>query len=151
MTSYMSASEAGLDTCTAAPYAESMTTVYIGIPNDQAAALRAKAAAQGLSLEEWFRALAEQSGSAAVQPESRREMRPIWEVISDNMKKVPPEDLAALRKDGASQIDHCNGTTVNIRAGNWCSGQSGTDAQFHDSIEVAVERDYPFRAYVRNG
>ena len=37
-----------------------MTTVRIDIPDDQAATLKAKAAAQGLSLEEWFRALAAQ-------------------------------------------------------------------------------------------
>ena len=84
-----------------------MTTVKIDLPDDQAAALRAKAAAQGLSLEEWFRALAEQSGSASLQPEeSGQETRPIWEVITDNMKNIPPEDMAALPKDGASQIDH---------------------------------------------
>ena len=27
-------------------------------------------------------------------------------VLVENMKNVPPEDLAALPKDGASQIDH---------------------------------------------
>ncbi len=32
----------------------------IEIPDDQAAALKAKAAAQGLSLEAWFRKLAEE-------------------------------------------------------------------------------------------
>jgi hypothetical protein len=32
--------------------------------------------------------------------------RPIWEIFSDAMKDVPPEDLAALPKDGAAQIDH---------------------------------------------
>jgi plasmid stability protein len=98
---------AALDTWTATPYAESMTTVRIDLPDDQAAALRAKAAAQGLSLEEWFRALAEQSGPASPErEENKSETRPIWEVITDNMKNVPPEDLAALPKDGASQIDH---------------------------------------------
>ena len=34
------------------------------------------------------------------------ERRRIWEVIADNMKDVPPEDFAALPKDGLSQIDH---------------------------------------------
>jgi hypothetical protein len=36
----------------------------------------------------------------------RADERPIWEVILDNMKDVPPEDLAVLPRDGASQIDH---------------------------------------------
>jgi hypothetical protein len=34
------------------------------------------------------------------------DMRLIWEIIEDNMKNVPREDLAALPRDGASQIDH---------------------------------------------
>ncbi len=37
-----------------------MTTVKIDLPDDQAAALKVKAAAQGLSLEEWFRLRADQ-------------------------------------------------------------------------------------------
>jgi hypothetical protein len=32
--------------------------------------------------------------------------RPIWEIIPEIMAHVPPEDMAALPKDGASQIDH---------------------------------------------
>ncbi|HEY2382603.1 MAG TPA: hypothetical protein VGK48_15620 [Terriglobia bacterium] len=82
-----------------------MMTVKIDLPDDQAAALRAKAAAQGLSLEEWFRALAERSGSPN-PGQNGRDTRAIWDVIAENMKNVPPEDLAALPKDGASQIDH---------------------------------------------
>ena len=35
-----------------------MTTVKIDLPDEQAAALKAKAAEQGLSLEDWFRQLA---------------------------------------------------------------------------------------------
>jgi hypothetical protein len=35
-----------------------MTTVRIDIPDDQAAALKAKAAADGLSLEGWFQKMA---------------------------------------------------------------------------------------------
>jgi hypothetical protein len=41
-----------------------------------------------------------------LQPAASGSRRPIWEVIVDNMKRVPPEDLAAMPKDGASQIDH---------------------------------------------
>ena len=37
-----------------------MTTVKIELPDEQAAALKAKAAAQGLSLEDWFRNRADQ-------------------------------------------------------------------------------------------
>jgi hypothetical protein len=38
--------------------------------------------------------------------ESASGMQPIWEVIADNMKRVPAEDMALLPKDGASQINH---------------------------------------------
>jgi len=32
--------------------------------------------------------------------------RPIWEILADSLKDVPPEDRALLPKDGASQVDH---------------------------------------------
>jgi len=38
--------------------------------------------------------------------EQKRESRPIWEVIGGSMKEVPPENLALLPRNGASQIDH---------------------------------------------
>ncbi|MCC6591249.1 MAG: hypothetical protein IT168_31475 [Bryobacterales bacterium] len=38
--------------------------------------------------------------------ESSSDTQPIWDVIAENMKRVPAEDLAQLPKDGASQIDH---------------------------------------------
>jgi hypothetical protein len=37
-----------------------MTTIKIELPDDQAATLRAKAAAEGISLEDWFRRRADQ-------------------------------------------------------------------------------------------
>ena len=37
-----------------------MTTIKIELPDDYAEALKAKAAAEGLSLEDWFRRRAEQ-------------------------------------------------------------------------------------------
>jgi hypothetical protein len=40
-----------------------MTTLHIEIPDDRAAALRAKAQAQGLTLEDYFRHLAEREAS----------------------------------------------------------------------------------------
>jgi hypothetical protein len=33
-----------------------------------------------------------------------------------------------------------------FHAENWCYGQLGTDAQFHDFIEVTAESDCPFKA-----
>jgi len=64
------------------------------------AALTAKAQTQGLSAEQNARRVLEQD----IQTVSRR--RHISEVIRDNMRDVPPEDLAALwrnsRKTGAA-------------------------------------------------
>lgn len=73
----------------------------IQLSDEQATALRAKAAAEGLSLEEWLQKLAEQRPPASGQPR-----RHIADVIRENMQDVPPEVMAAMPKDGASQHDH---------------------------------------------
>jgi hypothetical protein len=75
-------------------------TLILELSDEQATALQAKAAAEGLSLEAWIGKLAEPLPSAS------RSRRHVWDVIAENMKNVPPEDLAALPKDGLSQIDH---------------------------------------------
>jgi hypothetical protein len=82
-------------------------TLILELPPEREAALQAQAQARGLTIEQWLLQLAEQSGPSPMQPEERRrDARPIWDVIAENMKGVPTEDLAALPKDGASQIDH---------------------------------------------
>jgi hypothetical protein len=85
-----------------------MTTVQIDIPDRQAAALKAYAQARGLTVEQWFLQMAEQSApSLSLQlSASPEDDRPIWEIFVESMKDVPREALAALPKDGASQIDH---------------------------------------------
>ena len=75
-------------------------TVMIELPDEEAAALKAKADAEGLSLAEWIRKLAEQSPSAT------RPRRHISEIIRENMSRVPPEIMATMPKDGASEHDH---------------------------------------------
>jgi hypothetical protein len=72
----------------------------IELPDEQAAALKAKAEAEGLTLEEWIQQLAEQA-QAASQPR-----RHIADVICEIMANVPPEIMATMPKDGASQHDH---------------------------------------------
>jgi len=82
-------------------------TVTIELPPEREAALKVQAQALGLSIEQWLLRLAEQAGAAPNRREVQsRDPRPIWEVITENMKQVPPEDLAVLPRDGASQIDH---------------------------------------------
>jgi hypothetical protein len=86
---------------------DSMATLHIEIPDQKAAALKAYAQAQGLTVEKWLEQLVEHAGPSFLLLENQSpDTRPIWEVIQDNMKNVPPEDLAALPRDGASQIDH---------------------------------------------
>jgi hypothetical protein len=71
----------------------------IELPDEQAAALKAKAAAAGLTLEAWLKKLAEEEVAA-------RPRRHIADVICENMQNVPPEIMATMPKDGASQHDH---------------------------------------------
>jgi plasmid stability protein len=73
----------------------------IELPDEQAAALRAKAAAAGLSLEEWLQKLAQQEPSTLAQPSKH-----IADMIVENMRDLPPEDIASMPVDGASQHDH---------------------------------------------
>jgi hypothetical protein len=72
----------------------------IELPDDQAAALTAKAAAQGLSLEDWFKSLAVETpaGPGGVQTAA--------DIVLEEMRKVPADLMAALPKDGANQHDH---------------------------------------------
>jgi hypothetical protein len=72
----------------------------IELPDEQAAVLKAKAAAEGLSLEAWLQKLAEQERAAT------RPHRHIADVILENMQNVPPEIMARMPEDGASQHDH---------------------------------------------
>jgi hypothetical protein len=72
----------------------------IELPDEQVAALKVKAAAEGLSLEAWLQKLAEQ-GRPASHPH-----RHIADVILENMQDVPPEIMETMPKDGASQHDH---------------------------------------------
>jgi hypothetical protein len=75
----------------------------IELPDDQAAALTAKAKAQGLTLEDWLKSLA----AADVRSEDRNlDSRPISQVIAEIMQDVPKEAYAQLPRDGASQVDH---------------------------------------------
>ncbi|MGO9258366.1 MAG: FitA-like ribbon-helix-helix domain-containing protein [Bryobacteraceae bacterium] len=75
-------------------------TLTIDLPDEEIEALRAKARDQGISAEQYARRVLEHDLESSPAP------RHIWEVIAENMKQVPPEDLALLPRDGASQIDH---------------------------------------------
>jgi len=67
--------------------------------DEQAAALNAKAAAEGLSLEAWLDIL------AATEPQVEKPLQTVAEIILSSMRDVPPEIMATMPKDGASQHD----------------------------------------------
>jgi len=76
-------------------------TAVIELPNEQAAALKAKAAAEGLSLEAWLNKLAARQESPPSRPH-----RHVADAIVENMRDIPPEAMATMPTDGASQHAH---------------------------------------------
>jgi plasmid stability protein len=76
-------------------------TLTIHLPDEQQAALAAKARAHGLSAEEYVRQVLAHDLDAGV-----RSRRHISEIIRENMSKVPPEIMVQMPKDGASEHDH---------------------------------------------
>ena len=83
-----------------------VSMTVIELPDEEAAALKARAAAKGLSLEEWLRALAAENDVLKQRPSASERRRHISEVIRERMGKVPPQIMAQMPKDGASQHDH---------------------------------------------
>lgn len=75
-------------------------TLTISISNEQAAVLQAKAAAEGMSVEEWIQKLAEPQVAAD------RSLQAAADIILESMKDIPPEIMAQMPRDGASQHDH---------------------------------------------
>ncbi|MDQ2842371.1 MAG: hypothetical protein M3Y72_15270 [Acidobacteriota bacterium] len=80
--------------------------LILELPENEEAALKAKAQAQGLFAEQYVRRILGRDLEYQANASADVDERPVWEVVVDLMKDVPPEDMAALPKDGASQIDH---------------------------------------------
>jgi hypothetical protein len=82
--------------------------ITLPLQPQEEARLIAAAQAKGLSTDALVREALDKILAEApeVPPQGARESRPIWEVILDNMKDVPPEEFAKLPKDGASEHDH---------------------------------------------
>jgi hypothetical protein len=79
-------------------YAEDMTAIELS--DEQAAALMAKAAAQGLSLEEWLQKL-------ATEPPARPgSLQLAADIVLEEMRKVPADLVENPHCDGASEHDH---------------------------------------------
>jgi hypothetical protein len=74
----------------------------IELPDEEAAALRAKATAAGLTLEAWLKQLAR----AERETVAEHPLQTAAEIILSRVRNVPPEIMATMPKDGASQHDH---------------------------------------------
>ena len=72
----------------------------IELPDEQAAALKAKASAAGLTLEAWLQKLAEHETPV------EKPLQTAADIILSCMRNVPPEIMATMPTDGASQHDH---------------------------------------------
>jgi hypothetical protein len=83
-----------------------MATLHFEISDQKAAALKAYAQAQGLTVQKWLEQLVEQATASSSEPPIVEDDRPIWEIFADAMKDVSREALTLLPKDGAAQIDH---------------------------------------------
>ena len=77
-----------------------MKVIELTLTDEEAAALEGKAAAAGLPLEAWLSKLAS-AESAAAHP-----LQTAADIVLTRMRNVPPEVMATMPKDGASQHDH---------------------------------------------
>ena len=75
-------------------------TLTIELSDEQASAIQAKAAAEGLSVEGWIQKLAGQEAVPEHSPQTAAD------IVVSHMRKVPAEIMATMPKDGASQHDH---------------------------------------------
>jgi plasmid stability protein len=76
-------------------------TLTIDLPDEQRAALAAKARAHGVSAGEYARQVLAHDLETGAWPRPH-----ISEVIRENMSRVPHEIMARMPKDGASEYDH---------------------------------------------
>jgi hypothetical protein len=93
--------------------------ITLPLQPQEEARLVALARAKGVSTDTLVReALDKILADAAGQPEApKRESRPSWDVILDNMKDVPPRDSHDCRKTGrASMITISTGITLSLEA-----------------------------------
>ena len=83
-------------------------TITLSLQPQEEEKLIAMAEAKGTSAEALVReAIHRVLAEAPADSRGRTpEPTPVWDLIGDSMKDVPPEDVANLPPDGASQIDH---------------------------------------------
>ena len=78
-------------------------TLTIKLSDEQATVLQGKAKAEGYSsVEAWIERLAEPEPNPTVE----RPLQAAAQIILDSMRDIPPEIMATMPTDGASQHDH---------------------------------------------
>ena len=78
-------------------------TLTLQLSDEQAAALEARAAAEGLSVEAWIK---KQATPMASKPPVEKPLQTAADIVLFHMRQVPPEIMATMLTDGASQHDH---------------------------------------------
>ncbi len=76
-------------------------TLTIDLPDEIAAALKARAEAEGMTAKGWLRHLVEER-----LHHGREDDRPVSEMIREIWADMPDDVRAKLPTDGASQVDH---------------------------------------------
>ena len=79
-------------------------TFVLEMPDEEVMAIEAIAQARGLSAQQYARQVLK--NEVAQVADHKTDNKPISEIIAEIMADVPPEVLAQLPKDGASQHDH---------------------------------------------
>jgi hypothetical protein len=69
----------------------------IELPDEQAAALKAKAAEAGLTLEAWLNKLAGTEASVEQQRPIEKPLQTAADIVLSCMSNVPPEIMATMR------------------------------------------------------
>jgi len=82
-------------------------TITLPLQPLEEARLVAMAQAKGLSTDALVREAIDKilADAPAHLAGRSREPRPIWEVMLDSIKEIPPEEFSKLPKDGASEHD----------------------------------------------
>jgi uncharacterized alpha-E superfamily protein len=78
----------------------------IEVSDIDAAALTAKAARQGLTLDGWLKMMAQDGSNGAPAGADPQPLQTVANIVLDAMRTVPPEAFANRPKDGASEHDH---------------------------------------------
>jgi hypothetical protein len=82
-------------------------TITLPLDPTEEARLIAVAREKGVSAAALVREALDKILTDAPQPDAQQpDTRPIWELIQDNMKDLPPDEFAKLPTDGASEHDH---------------------------------------------